>query len=150
MEPKPAKKLGKLSLAILENFVESKLGEKFIKELRHDYDLVATITSALENAENRFLIEFEDKDLSHAMFVDLTQKDRPELQNAVMDFYQHPSRSSFKEVLSDVLLGEFKTLSEDRVEPASSTYVAILTEELAMLDSEFREKVDFLTTFRKP
>src|SRR6266511_1685658 len=84
------------------------------------------------------------------MFVDLTQKDRPELQNAVMDFYQHPSRSSFKEVLSDVLLGEFKTLSEDRVEPASSTYVAILTEELAMLDSEFREKVDFLTTFRKP
>jgi len=150
MEPKPAKKLGKLSLAILENFVESKLGEKFIKELRHDYDLVATITSALENAENRFLSEFEDKDLSHAMFVDLTQKDRPELQNAVMDFYQHPSRSSFKEVLSDVLLGEFKTLSEDRVEPASSTYVAILTEELAMLDSEFREKVDFLTTFRKP
>lgn len=150
MEANRAKKLGKLSLAILENFVQSKLGEKFIKELRQDYDLIGTITSALESAENRFLTEFEDKDLSHAMFVDLSQKDRPELQNAVIDFYQHPSRSNFNKVLADLLLGEFKTLSQERVERATSDYVSILTEELAMLDSEFREKVDFLTTFRKP
>ena len=30
------KKLGKLSLAILENFVEGVLGEKFVDELRAD------------------------------------------------------------------------------------------------------------------
>ena len=49
-------KLGTLSLAILENFVESKLGDKFIKELlRHNYDLVATITSSLESTEIRFI-----------------------------------------------------------------------------------------------
>lgn len=150
METNSAKKLGKLSLAILENFVESKLGDKFIKELRHDYDLVATITSALESTENRFITEFEDRDLSHAMFVDLSQKDRPELQSAVISFFQHPSRSNFKEVLTNVLLGEFKTLSNERVERATSTYVAILTEELAMLDPEFRDKVNFLLNFREP
>lgn len=150
MEANPTKKLGKLSLAILENFVQSKLGDKFIKELRQESDIAATITRALENAETRFLSEFEDKDLSRAMFVDLSQKDRPELQNAVIEFYQHPSRSNFKEALSDVLMGEFNTLSIDRVERATSTYVAILTEELAMLDPEFREKVSFLTTFREP
>jgi hypothetical protein len=150
MEANPAKKLGKLSLAILENFVQSKLGEKFIKELRQDYDIAATITSALENAETRFLREFGDKDISHAMFVDLSQKDRPELQNAVIEFYQHPSRPIFKEVLCDVLLGEFRSLSRERVEQAISTYVAILTEELAMLDTEFREKVSFLKEFRQP
>ncbi|MEP0805570.1 MAG: hypothetical protein HRF47_08780 [Chloroflexota bacterium] len=149
MRPSPAKKLGKLSLAILENFIQGKLGEKFIKELRQDYDITATIASALENAETRFLKEFEDKDLSRAMFVDLSQKDRPELQNAVIEFYQHPSRSNFNGVLCDILLGEFKSLSRERIEQAISTYVAILTEELAMLDTEFREKVSFLKDFRQ-
>lgn len=150
MKPTPSKKLGKLSLVILENFVQSKLGEEFIKELRRDYDVSAIITSSLENAETRFLKEYEDKDLSHAMFVDLTQKDRPNLQKAVIEFYQHPSRSSFSGTLSDLLLGEFKLLSSERVQEATSFYVSVLTEELAMRDSEFREKVSFLTEFRQP
>ena len=150
MESSPTKKMGKLSLAILENFVQSKLGEKFIKELRKDYDLAATITSALENTETRFLKESEDKGLSRAMFVDLSQKDRPALQTAVIEFYQHPSHSNFNDVLCDVLLGEFKALSQERVEQAISTYLTILTEELAMLDPEFREKVSFLREFREP
>lgn len=150
MKTDPTKKLGKLSLAILENFVQSKLGEDFIKELRRDQDVSAIIASSLENAETRFLKEFDDEDLSRAMFVDLTQKDRPDLQNAVIDFYKHPSNTSFEDVLCKLLLGEFKLLSRERVEKAISFYIKILTEELAMLDIEFREKVSFLTEFRQP
>lgn len=148
MKTDATKKLGKLSLAILENFVQSKLGEGFIKELRKDYDVPAMILSSLENTEKRFLKEYKDKDLSRAMFVDLSQKDRPELQTAVVDFFEHPSSSSFYDALCDLLLGEFKSLPRDRVEDAISFYVDILTEELAMLDNEFMGKVNFLISFR--
>ena len=38
-----ARKLGKLSLAILENFARSKLGDDFVEELRGDYDKAGAI-----------------------------------------------------------------------------------------------------------
>ena len=149
MTAKPAKKLGKLSLAILENFVESKLGEDFVKELRSDFNLNVTLEKALENTEKSFLEEFTDQDLSRAMFIDLSQKDRPSLTNAVAQFYQHPTDSNFQNVLCEVLLGEFTTLSQERVEHAVTAYIDILIEELALLDVEFREKVRFLVDFRQ-
>lgn len=149
-EPKKIhQKLGKLSLAILENFVESKLGEDFVKELRSDFNLNVTLEKALENTEKRFLKESTDQDLARAMFVDLSQKNRPSLNSAIAQFYQHPSDSNFQNVLSEVLLGEFQTLSQERVESAVTLYVDILIEEMALLDIEFREKVRFLVDFRQ-
>ena len=142
-------KLGKLSLAILENFVKSNLGDEFIKELRGDYDRSANIAQALENAEERFLKEFQDRDLSKAMFVDLSQQDRPLLASAVKKFYEHPTDSDFQNVLSDLLLGEFKSLPRERIEKAVQFYLKVLTEELAMIDSSFRDKVGFLKNFRQ-
>jgi hypothetical protein len=149
MESTPTNKLGRLSLVILENFVRSKLGGDFIKEIRRDYDLSAIITTSLGNTEKRFLREFVDKDISRAMFVDLTQSDRPTLQQAVIEFYLHPSNTGLQEELSSLLLGEFKTLTHERVKKATSFYVSILIEELSMLDGEFREKVSFLQQFRQ-
>jgi hypothetical protein len=54
-------KLGKLSLAILENFVEGKLGKKFVDELRRPTKRTLAITKALERTEDRLEKEFEDK-----------------------------------------------------------------------------------------
>ncbi len=149
MPDQPSQKLGKLSLAILENFVKSNLGEDFVKGLRKDYEHAITITLALKKTEKRFLSEFPDKDLSKAMFVDLSQHDRPALTDAVGQFYDHPTDSNFQEVLCNILLGEFKSLSRERVEKAVKFYIADLTEELAMIDPEFRDKMGFLIDFRK-
>lgn len=48
-------KLGKLSLAILEHFVEGTLGEKFVDELRSPTDRVIAVATALEEAERLFV-----------------------------------------------------------------------------------------------
>lgn len=149
MSTPSAKKLGKLSLAILENFVKSSLGEGFVEELRGDYDKAEDVRDALGETEERFLIEFPDKDLSRAMFVDLSQKDRPSLAEAVKKFYEHPTDPQFENVLSDLLLGEFEFLKPDQVQKAVKFYVKILTEELAMIDAEFRGKVAFLIDYRR-
>lgn len=149
MSPKSTKKLGKLSLTILEHFVKSNLGEEFVKELREDYDAAAILQEALEKTEKRFIAEFSDKELSRAMFVDLSQKDRPTLNTAIEQFYKHPTDSDFHKTLNDVLLGEFILLPRERVDKAVTFYILILTEELALLDDDFREKVSFIVNFRK-
>jgi hypothetical protein len=75
----PGKKLGKLSLAILENFVEGVLGEKFVDELRAPTDREIAITTALGETEKMFVAKYDDKDLAKALFVDMKQSDRPVL-----------------------------------------------------------------------
>ena len=57
-------KLGKLSIAILENFVEDKLGKKFVDELRAPTDRAIAVATALEETENRFKKEFDDSELA--------------------------------------------------------------------------------------
>ena len=64
-------KLGKLSIAILEHFVEDKLGKTFIDELRAPTDRARAIAIALERAEVCFKEEFNDRELVHALIVDL-------------------------------------------------------------------------------
>ena len=149
MAKKLARKLGKLSLAILENFVESKLGEKFIEELRGDYDKAGVIVTALKETEQRFFDEFADKDLSKALFVDLAQKDYPPLKEAVGRFYDHPTDPAFPNALREVLLGEYKKiLSKRQIDDAVAFYVRRLTEELALVDVTFRENARALADLR--
>ena len=111
-------KLGKLSLAILENFVENKLGKKFVDELRAPTQEAINIATALETAQERFIREYGDRDLSKALFVDLKQIDRPLLKDAIKKFYVHPTDSDFHQKLKDILLNEFSSLSEDRANNA--------------------------------
>ncbi len=139
-----ARKLGKLSLAILENFVKSKLGEDFIDELRGEYDIV----QALQITEERFIKEFGDQDLAKSIFVDLEQKDRPVLKDAVGKFYDHPTTPDFPAVLKEVLLSEFKKISPERADSAIRFYVDLLTEELALVDETFRENVRALADLK--
>lgn len=149
MATEKARKLGKLSLAILENFVEGHLGPSFVKGLREPYDQAALITSILAKTEERFVSSHADKDLSKTMFVDLSQKDRPELTEAIKRFYQDPTRDTeFNRELCHILFHEFGFLPQERVEKAIQFYLDILIEELAMQDQAFREKVQFISHYR--
>ncbi|MEW6718577.1 MAG: NB-ARC domain-containing protein [Chloroflexota bacterium] len=142
-------KLGKLSLAILEHFVGSKLGKEFLDELREDYEKAGVIVAALEATERRFPAEFADKGLSKAMFVDLSQKDYPPLKVAVAKFYDHPTDPAFPDALQEILLGEFRqVLATERINEAVVFYVRLLTEELALVDENFRENVQALANLR--
>lgn len=93
------KKLGKLSLAILENFVEGTLGKRFVDELREPTDRALAIATALEQTENLFVSKYEDKDLSRALFVDLRQTDRTVLKDAVGKFFDHPTDPNLRKAL---------------------------------------------------
>jgi len=80
------KKLGKLSLAILENFVEKALGEKFVGELRQPTDRELAIESALEKSETRFTKELKDKTFGERMFTQVKDDHLGLLVDAIENF----------------------------------------------------------------
>ena len=67
MLPKPTKKLGTLSLTILEHFIKRNFRDEFVKELREDYDASEVLQNALAKTEtgftvgDRFRLDFKDK-----------------------------------------------------------------------------------------
>ncbi|HEX2698443.1 MAG TPA: NB-ARC domain-containing protein, partial [Anaerolineales bacterium] len=141
-------KLGKLSLAILENFVESKLGKKFVDELREPTDRAIAVTTALEQTENVFRGGYDDKEVSKALFEDLEQKDRPALQEAVGKYYDHPTDPSLRQALREILFDEFKdVLSKERIDKAVDHYIKTLTKELIQTDDGFRDNIAALATY---
>ena len=140
-------KLGKLSIAILENFVEDKLGKKFVDELRAPTDRAMAVATAPEHAEDRFKKEFDDKELAHAMFVDLPAA-APSVLLSAGKFYDHPTDPDFQQNLEKILTSEFKNISKERVKTAVDFYLEILTEELALADETFRENARALSDLR--
>ena len=140
-------KLGKLSIAILENFVEDKLGKKFVDELRAPTDKARAVATALEHTEDRFKDEFDDQELAHAMFDELPA-DKKMLGRTVGKFYDHPTDPDFPKSLEKILTEAFKTISKERLKRAVDSYVVILTEELALADETFREHVRALSDLR--
>ena len=66
--PAPFHNLGKLSLAILENYVQTILGEKFVDQLRAPTDKLIAIGTALENTEDRFTKQFEYRTFAANIF----------------------------------------------------------------------------------
>ncbi len=145
---KLSEKLGKLSIAILENFVEDKLGKKFVDELRAPTDRAMAVAAALGHTENRFKKEFEDQELARAMFVDLPA-DKKTLGAAVGKFYDHPTDPDFRKTLLEILPGAFKKkVARARIEKAVDTYIAWLTEELMQEDDTFRSNATSISTVR--
>lgn len=84
-------KLGKLSLAILEHFVEDKLGKKFVDELRAPTDRTLAVATALERTQERLLKEFEDKTFSENILSKVSDLSLALLAEAVGKFYDHPT-----------------------------------------------------------
>jgi len=145
---KLGEKLGKLSLAILENFVEGVLGEKFVDELRAPTDKVLAIETALENSERRFVIEFSDKAFAEKMFAGVNDSNLGLLSDAIEMFYDHPTDPDFQNTLNIIITGSFPDTSGDITVSATSLYVIILTEEFALADEKFRENVRALSDLR--
>ena len=134
------KKLGRLNLAILENFVEKNLGKKFVDELRSPTDRALAIQTALEHVEQRFQKESDDKDLAKAIFKDLPV-DKAKLGKTIGKFLDHPTDTDFPQTLAELLTSEFKKLSKSRIEAAVSLYIKLLKQEFALADDKFREKI---------
>ncbi|MBV6400613.1 MAG: hypothetical protein CNIPEHKO_00906 [Anaerolineales bacterium] len=138
----PVKKLGKLSLAILENFVEGVLGEKFVAELYEPTGRALAIVGALEESEKVFVAKYDDKDLSKALFVDLKQSNRAVLGEAVGKYFDHPTDPSLRQSLQEILFDEFKDyLSKERIDKAVDFYIKLLTKELMLKDDVFRDNI---------
>lgn len=138
------KKLGKLSLAILENFVEGTLGKKFVEELRAPTDQTLAIQTALEHTEAIFRKNFDDQDLAHAIFVDLPI-DPAKLDAVIVNFFEHPTDPDFSQNLESLLTSEFHNLSRERIQAAVEFFIKTLKQELALADSGFREKIRLLS-----
>jgi tetratricopeptide (TPR) repeat protein len=142
------KKLGKLSLAILENFVEGTLGKKFVDELRAPTDRQMAIAAALGETEALFISKFEDKVLSKAIFVDLKQADRPILKEAVGKFFDHPTDPSLRQALQNILFDEFQNIvAKERIDKAVDFYMKLLTKELMLADEGFRDNIAALMNY---
>ncbi|KAF0108744.1 MAG: TPR-repeat-containing protein [Anaerolineaceae bacterium] len=143
------RKLGKLGIAVLEHFVESKLGEKFVAELRAGTDRQTAIAGAMQAAADRLWQQWDDKRLWRAAFGDLPEKKalQDALKKAVHSFYQHPTNTAFANVLAKILR-EHKEFSEETIQRGVGEYLAVLTEELALADADFRENVRGLSDLR--
>ncbi|NQS90905.1 MAG: hypothetical protein HQ574_00730 [Chloroflexi bacterium] len=145
-------RLGTLGLSLIEGFVEEHLGKRFVKELRRPTDKFVAVLKAIDYAEKMFIIQYDNPDLSKALFVDLKQDDRPALIKAVGDFFDRPSTSELlRTALIDILSGDLnlKEVSKKEIEHGIDVYLLILMEELLQQDQEFREKLIAIGTLRK-
>lgn len=146
---KLGEKLGRLSLAILENFVEGKLGKKFVEELRAPTDRTLAIEKALTRAENRFYGEFfESRDFAEKMFEQVSDEKLDVLLDAIYSFYDHPSGLELPTALKQILKQSFPDTDIKLIESASNEYVTRLTEEFALADEKFRENIRALSDLR--
>ena len=102
-----SKRLGKLSVLILEGYLRSKVGDGFVDELGEPYLKQEKLAKALQHTENRFVKLYSDKELARAMFVDLEQSDRPVLIESVLRFLDHPTDPDFPEAIREILTAEF-------------------------------------------
>lgn len=142
------KKLGKLSLAILENFVEGTLGEKFVDELRAPTNRALAVDAALEKSEERLKKELGDKVFAEKIFTQISDRYIGLLVDVVGKFYDHPTEPDFQKALVRIVTESFPHVGEDRISSAIERYITILTEELALVDETFRENVRALADLR--
>lgn len=141
-------RLGKLSLKILEHFVESALGEDFVDELRAPTDRELAIESALENSEKRFIKEFANRVFAERMFAQVSDQNLGLLSDAIEKFYDHPTDPHFQNILQQIVGESFPEIDARQVASAVDLYVKILTEEFAFVDETFRENVRALADLR--
>ena len=141
--------IGKLGIAVLEHLVESKLGKKFVKELRAGTDQQLAISAALEATADRLWEKWDDKRIWNAVFNHLPKRREllTDLREAVRAYYGHPTDTRFAKVLTQILQErtEFETPA---IAKAVDDYMAALTEELLLADADFRDKARGLADLR--
>jgi tetratricopeptide (TPR) repeat protein len=136
------KKLGKLGLAILEYLVECKLGQGVFEGLRARTGAEIALSGAMQATADCLCKDWADMRLWNAIFNHLPRKKEllTDLKQAVQNFYVHPADPGFAGVLTEIL-NERKGLSPEVIQKAVGEYITTLTEELLLVDQDFRENV---------
>jgi len=135
--------LGRLSVAILEEYVKKVIGDEAIKEIKtpiQQKELSDSLAKALQATEKRFVSEFQDKELTRGL-IDLPIEDLPSLRQAIWSFAKNPTDPTFKDLLQKQLDQDYPTISADRKSEAVRFYLRILRQELISISTEMREKL---------
>lgn len=135
------KKLGKLSLKILEHIVGTALGDEFVDELRAPTDRELAIEAALEKSEGMFAKKFSDKAFAEKMFTHLSDQNLGHISDAIEKFYDHPTDPDIENVLNQIIKRSFPEIDAEHIASAVKLYIKILIEELMLVDDRFRENV---------
>lgn len=143
--------LGKLSIAILEEYVKKVIGEEAIKELKSPLQqkvLSDSLAKALKRSEDRFISEHghEDKEIADGI-MQLPMADMPSFGQAIWSFAERPSDPEFKALLRKQLDSDFPSISIERKERAVDVYLNILRQELISISAEMREKLMAMAVF---
>jgi tetratricopeptide (TPR) repeat protein len=135
-------KLGKMGLAMIEVFVEIKLGDKYNRRLAAQTEEYGAIKEALQNTANQLWKDWTDKQPWNAFFIDLPKKKELliNLKQAARKFYAHPTNMDFSGVLTEILHGH-DGLSPEDVQKAVGDYTTTLAEQLLLVDKGFHKNM---------
>ncbi len=134
------KKPGRLGLTILENLVEVRLDERFVKEGQTSTEAQIPLAEAMQKTADRLWKDWVDKKVWNGLFSTLPRNGKllTDLKPALASFYHHPTDRGFAGVLTEILQGH-NHLSPEAVQKAVGDYITTLTEELILADTKFRE-----------
>ena len=138
--------LGKLSIAILENYVKPFIGEEAIKEIKSpliEAQLRESLAKALANAENRFISEHTDRKVADAV-LSLSIAHLPSIAQAVKAFHDRPTDKTLQNTIGEKLEKDWPQFSKEQVDIAVRDYMRILKKELAASILTVRETLNTL------
>ncbi len=129
---------GKLGLVILENLIESKLGEEVVKEQHIPKNEQNSITEAVRNTADRLWKDWADKRAWEALFDYLpsNKKFMADFKPAVDRFYMHPTDVGLAKLLIEIMQDHNK-LPPETIQKAVGDFITTLTEELILADENF-------------
>jgi hypothetical protein len=141
--PRRLPHLGRLSVAILEEYVKKVIGDEAIKEIKtpiQQKELSDSLAKALQAAEKRFVSEYQDIELTRGL-IDLPIEDLPSLRQAIWGYANNPTDPTFRDLLHKQLDQDYPTISADSKSEAVEFYLRILRQELISISTEMREKL---------
>ncbi len=144
------KKPGRLGLTILENLVEVKLGEGFVKEDQAPKEAQISLAEAMQRTADRLWKVWADKNVWNGLFSALPRNRMllTDLKPALASFYHHPTDRGFAGILTE-MLQEHNHLPPEAVQKAVGDYITTLTEELILADTKFRENARGVSDMRQ-
>ena len=123
---------GKLGRVLVENIVESGLGD-IVEELRASTEEQVVIERAMQKTADRLWKEWIDKALWNAFFIDLPESKKllSKLKKAVKVYYDQPADKGFEGVLGEILQRHDEIAPEIH-QTVIGEYLSTLTEELLL------------------
>jgi hypothetical protein len=136
--------LSKLGIALLEHWVNPILGSEVIQVIKSplvEKELVASIANALHHAEERFIKEYQDEELTQ-IILNMPFSDLPAFLVEVRSFVDRPIAPQLQEYLVKIIFNEIRIpISEERAKATTGHYIRLVCEELSMVSDSFRNKI---------